>query len=163
MQVLHAAKVDQRGRQEAAQADVEDETALDDLDDFAFDVLAAVELLFDLRPGALVLRALLGQDEPAVLVFLLQDECLDVVTHGDDLGGVDVLADGELAGGDDALGLVADVEQDLVPLHAHDRAVYEVALVERIDRAVDEGMHLLIGVLGLLDDAFVGLVGLFGR
>ena len=39
-EVLDAAQVDQGGRQEAAEADVEDETALDHLDDFALDVLA---------------------------------------------------------------------------------------------------------------------------
>ena len=47
-EVLDATEVDERRRQEAAQADVEDETALDDLDDLALDVLAGVELLFDL-------------------------------------------------------------------------------------------------------------------
>ena len=35
VQVLHAAKVHQRGGQEAAQADVEDEAALDHLDNLA--------------------------------------------------------------------------------------------------------------------------------
>ncbi len=76
-EVLDATKVDERRRQEAAQADVEDETALDDLDDLALDVLAGRELLFDLAPGTLVLGALLGEDETAVLVFLLEDESLD--------------------------------------------------------------------------------------
>ena len=146
-EVLDAAKVDERCRQEAAQADVEDETALDDLDDLALDVLAGVELLFDLGPGALVLGALLGEDEAAVLVLLLEDQGLDLVADGDDVGGIDVLADGQLAGRDDAFGLVADVEQDLVALDLDDGPADEVALVEVGHRPVDEGMHLFVGVL----------------
>ena len=39
-QVLDAAEVDERRGQEAAQADVEDQAALDDLDDVTLDVLA---------------------------------------------------------------------------------------------------------------------------
>jgi len=121
-EVLHAAQVDKRCRQEASQADIEDETTLDDLDDLAFDVLARLELLLDLAPGALVLGALLGEDEPAVLVLLLENESLDRVADLDDLRRVDVLADRQLAGGDDTFGLVADVEKDLVALDADDRS-----------------------------------------
>ena len=40
------------------------------------------------------------------------------------------MLDGQLAGGDHTLGLVADVEQDLVALHADDRATYEVPVIE---------------------------------
>ena len=53
LEVLHAADVDQRGRQEAAHAEVEDEAALDDLDDGAGDRLAALEGALDALPGLL--------------------------------------------------------------------------------------------------------------
>jgi hypothetical protein len=76
-----------------------------------------VELLFDLAPGALVLGALLGEDETTVLVLLLENEGLDLVAEGDDVCGIDVLADGQLTRGDDTFGLVADVEEDFVALH----------------------------------------------
>ncbi len=156
LQVLHAAEVDERCRQEAAQADVEDETALDDLDDLAFDVLARGELLLDLNPGALVGRALLGKDEPAVLVLLLENQSLDLVAELYDLARVGILADGELTGRDDAFGLVADVEQDFVPLDLHDCSGHQVTVVEIGDGAVDESVHLLIGVLAVVhDDAVV--------
>ena len=46
--VLDPAKVHEGCRQEAAQADVDDQAALDDLDDFALDDLAGLELLLDL-------------------------------------------------------------------------------------------------------------------
>ena len=68
----------------------------------------------DRAPGALVLGALLGQDQPTLLVLLLEDQGLDLVADLDDLVRVDVVLDRQLARGDDALGLVADVEQDLV-------------------------------------------------
>jgi hypothetical protein len=79
-EVAHAAHLDERRRQEAAQTDVEDEATLDDLDDGALDgAVLGVDPL-DGAPGALVLGALLGQDEPALLVLLLHDERLDDVT-----------------------------------------------------------------------------------
>ena len=70
--------------------------------------------LLDRAPGPLVLRPLLGQDQAAVLVLLLEDEGLDLLAERHDLVRVDVVADRQLLGRDDALGLVADVEQHLV-------------------------------------------------
>ena len=77
------------------------------------------------------------------------------VADGNDVGGIGVLADGELAGRDDTFGLVADVEQDFVALDLDDGTADEVALVEVGHRTVDESMHLLVGVLALLDDRAV--------
>ena len=91
--------------------------------------------LLDGRPGPLVLGALLGQDQATLLVLLLEDEGLDVIAERDDLLGVDVVADGELAGGDDALGLEADVEQDLVAVDLDDRPLDHVTVVELDDGA----------------------------
>ena len=58
-----------------------------------------------------------------------------VLAQGHDLGGVDVVADGELAGRDHALGLEADVEQHLVLVDLDDRALDEVAVLELDDGA----------------------------
>ena len=44
------------------------------------------------------------------------------------------MLDRKLAGGDDALGLVADVEQDLVAVDLDDGAFDDVAVVEVLDR-----------------------------
>ena len=81
--------------------------------------------------------ALLREDQPAVLVLLLEDEGLELLVEVDDLVGVDVVADRELARRDDALGLVADVEQDLVAVDLDDLAGDDVAVVELDDRGVD--------------------------
>ena len=70
LQVAHPAQLDERGGQEAAQADVDDEAALDDLDDRALDDAVRFLDLLDRAPRPLVLRPLLGQDEAALLVLL---------------------------------------------------------------------------------------------
>src|SRR5204863_2011717 len=113
LEVAHAPQLDERCRQEAPQPDVEDEAALDDLDDRTADDPVFFLDLLDRAPRPLVLRSLLGEQKPAFLVFLLEDEGFDLVAEADDLGRVDVVADRELASGDDPFGLVADVEEDL--------------------------------------------------
>ena len=93
--------------------------------------------LLDRAPGALVLRALLREDEPAVLVLLGEDEGLELLVEVDDVVGVDVVADRELARRDDAFRLVADVEEDLVAVDLDDLAGDDVTVVELDDRGVD--------------------------
>ena len=145
LQVADAAHLDQRRRQEAAQADVQDEATLDDLDDGAGDRLVLLLEVLDGAPGALVLGALLGQDQAAFLVLLGEDQGVDLVTDLDHLVGVDIVLDGQLAGGDDALRLVADVEQDLIAIDLDDGALDDVAIVEVLDRGVDGGEEILSG------------------
>ena len=123
VEVLHAADVDQRGRQEAAHAEVDDEAALDDLDDRALDRLARLGGGLDAAPGLLEAGALLGQDQAAVLVLLGEDESVDLLADLDLVGGVDRLADRQLVERDDPFGLVADVDEDLVLVDADDLPV----------------------------------------
>jgi hypothetical protein len=139
LQIADAPHLHQRCGQEAAQADVEDEPALDDLDDRSGDDAVLVLDLLDRAPGALVLGALLREDQPALFVLLLENQGLDVITDLDDLVGIDVVLDGQLARGNDALGLVADVEQDLVSIDLDDGAFDNVAVVEVLDGLVDRG------------------------
>jgi len=143
LEVPHAAHLDQGSRQEATQPDVEDQATLDHLDDRATDDTVLVLDLLDRAPGALVLRPLLREDQTPLLVLLLKDKGLDVVTDRDNLGGVHVVLDRQLSRGDDALGLVADVEQDLVPIDLDDGAFDNVAVVEVLDGLVDRGEESL--------------------
>ena len=92
--------------------------------------LAGLELLLHGNPGALVLGTLLGQDETTVLVFLLQHQRFNLVAQADDVGRIGILADGQLAGGDDALALEADVHEHLVMLELDDHAINQIAFVE---------------------------------
>jgi hypothetical protein len=52
--------------------------------------------------------------------------------------------DGKFAGGDDALGLVADVEEDLVTVHLDDDTFDDVAVVEVLDGEVDSGEEVFL-------------------
>ena len=54
-----------------------------------------------------------------------------------DLGGIDVVADREFLGGDDALGLVSDVQEHLVAVDLDDLAVDDVAVLE----VLEAGFH----------------------
>ena len=130
LQVLDAADVDERGGQEPAHAEVEDEPALDDLDDGALDGLAALGRALDALPRHLEARALLGEDQAPLGVLLREDERVDLVAELHLVGGVDRAADGELRDRDDALGLVADVDQDLVLVDADDLAADDLPLVD---------------------------------
>ena len=141
-EVADAAQLDERRGQEAAEADVDDESTLDDLDDRTGDDAIRVLDLLDVAPGALVLGALLGQDEAAFLVLLLENEGLDHVADVDDLRGVDVVLDGKLAGGDDTLRLVTDVEEDLVAVDLDDGAFDEVSVVEELESLLDRGQEV---------------------
>ena len=141
-EVADAAQLDERRRQEAAEADVDDQAALDDLDDRTGDDAVVILDLLDVTPCALVLGALLGQDEAAFFVLLLENEGFDQVADLDDLGGVDVVLDREFAGGDDTLGLVADVEEDLVAVDLDDGSFDEVSVVEELESQFDRGQEV---------------------
>src|SRR6185312_8302986 len=84
-EVADAAKLDERCGKEASESDVDDQAALDDLDDrTGHDAIGILDLL-DVAPCALVLCALLRQDVAAFFVFLLEDEGLDAVADLNDL------------------------------------------------------------------------------
>ena len=159
VEVRDAADVDQRGGQEAAHPEVDDQAALDDLDDRAVDGLARLGRRLDAPPGALEAGTLLGEDQAAVLVLLGEDEGVDLLAELDLLVRVDRLADRELVGGDDPLALVTDVDEDLVLVDAHHRTGDDVALLEEDHRRVvvrdDLAVDLEEQSLGAFDDVSV--------
>ena len=143
LEIADAAHLDERCGQEAAQADVEDQATLDDLDDGALDGLVLLLELLDGAPGALVLGALLGQDQAAFFVLFGEDQGFDLIADGNDLVGVDIVLDGQFAGGDDTFGLIADIEQDFVAVDLDDGPFDDVAIVEVLDSFVDGGEKIL--------------------
>ncbi len=130
VEVGHAPDVDQRGGQEAAHPEVDDEPALDHLDDRALDRIARLGRRLDAPPRLLEAGALLGHDEAAVLVLLGEDQRVDLLAHLHFVVRIDVLADRELVGGDDPLALVADVDEHLVVVDPDDAAGDDLALLE---------------------------------
>ena len=98
-EVAHPAQLDQRRGEEATEADVDDQAALDDLDHRTLDHALGFLDLLDGAPRPLVLRTLLGEDEAAFLVLLGEDQRFDLLAERHDVLRVDVVADAELAGG----------------------------------------------------------------
>src|SRR5439155_10568411 len=101
IEVLDAADVDERGRQEAADPEVEDEAALDDLDHAPVDRLAALGRALDRLPRDFEAGALLGEDQAAVGVLLREHERIDLVPELDLVLRVDGAANGELGDRDE--------------------------------------------------------------
>ena len=121
--------------------EVDDQPALDDLDHGALDRLAALGGGLDPLPRLLEPGPLLGQDQTALGVLLLEHQRVDLIAQGDLFVRVDRPSDRKLGNGDHALGLVSDVDQNLVFVHAHDGAGDHVAFVEIGQRAVVVGHH----------------------
>jgi len=128
VQVLHAADVHQRRGEEAPHAEVEDETALDHLDDLALDRVAGLGSLLDPLPRDLEAGALLGEHEAPLRVLLGHDERVDLVADVHLVRRVHRAPDRELGDGDDAFGLVAHVDEHLVLVHADDGAGHDLPL-----------------------------------
>ena len=145
VEVLHAPDVDERGGKEAAHAEVENETALDDLDHLAVDRLTGLCRGLDALPRELEAGALLREDEAPVGVLLRQDERVDLLAHRDLVGRVHRPSDRQLGDRDDAFGLVADVDEHLVLVDAHDRAVHDLALVDLREGSVVVRDELPVG------------------
>ena len=124
VEVAHRAHVDLAAGEERAHADVDGETALDALDDAADDDLALGEGLLDLVPDLHLLGFFAREDDVAVAVLGALEQ------HVDDVARLHhhraVLVE-ELVDRDDALGLVADVDDDFVVGDLQDRALDDLA------------------------------------
>src|SRR5581483_4485611 len=114
VEILHAPDVDERRRQEAADAEVEDQAALDDFDHAAVDRIAGLGGALDVLPRELEPRTLLRQDQPSLGVLFRQDERVDLVAERDFVRRVHRAPDRQLGDRNHTLGLVADVDEDLV-------------------------------------------------
>jgi hypothetical protein len=74
-----------------------------------------------------------------------------VVADLDDLGGVDVVSDRELLRGNDPLGLVTDVHEDLVAVDLDDGPLEDVPLLEVLEALLDGAAQLVGREVVLLD------------
>ena len=136
LQIAHAAHLDERSGQESTQTNIEDEATLDDLDYGAGDDAVLFLDLLDLLPGALVLCTLLGKQEAPFLIFLLKNEGFDGVADLDDVIRIDVVLNREFLGGNDTLGLVANVKKNFIVVDLDDSSFDDVAVIEVLDRLV---------------------------
>jgi hypothetical protein len=160
VEILNASDVDERRRKEASDSEIEDEAALDNLDHLAYHRLARLGRRFDPLPCELEARALLREDQAALGVLLRQDESIDLLAHRHLVRGVDCTADRELSHRDDALGLVADVDEHLVLVDPDDRSVDDFAFVDLREGRVVVRNKLPVGARR--PDAFLCRGGLLG-
>ena len=159
VQVLHPADVHQRRGQEATHAEIDDQAALDDLDDRALDRLAGLGGGLDAPPRLLEAGALLGQQQAAVLVLLGEDQRVDLFTQLHLVRGIHGLPDAQLVGEDDSLALVADVDKDFVLVDPDDVAGHHITFFEGDERGVVVGDDLAVD---LQQEAVGALYGLGG-
>src|SRR4029078_6025347 len=119
-------------RHEAADAAIDDEAALVVVDDRRLDDDAFLELLLHRAPLALEAGPAEREDDVALRRLGLEDVDEDDVTDVE--GGLALAVTTEqLAVADHALGLGADVDEDLVLVDPDDRAVDDVAVLEALD------------------------------
>ena len=144
VEVLHAPDVDERRRQEAADAEVEDQAALDDLDHSPVDRLAGLGGALDVLPGQLEACALLGQDQTPFGVLLREHERVDLVAERNLVGRVDRAANRELGDRDDAFRLVPDINEHFVLVDAHNRPVHDLPFVDLGEGRVVIGDELAV-------------------
>ena len=130
VEILDAPDVHEGGWKEAAHAQVEDETALDDLDHLSVDGLTGLGRGLDALPRQLEAGALLREDQAPLGVLLREHESVDLLADRYLVGGIDGSPDRQLGDRDHTLRLVADVDEHLVLVHANDRAVHDLALVD---------------------------------
>ncbi len=112
------------------------------VDDGGLDDDARLELLLHRAPFALEAGAAQGQDDVTLGRLGLEHVHEHHVPDGERGLGLGVATE-ELAVADDALGLRADVDEDLVLVDPHDRAVDHVPVLEALDVRVLLGEELL--------------------
>src|SRR5665648_156260 len=142
LEIVDPTDVHKRSRQEPAHAQVQDQTALNHLDDGALHGLAFLGGLFDPLPGTFETGTLLREDQTPIGVFLGHDQGVDHVAQIDLFAGVHRLTDRELVGRNHALALVADVDQHLVFVDADQSAGNDLTLFEGDHHGIVVGDHL---------------------
>jgi hypothetical protein len=164
VEVGNLAQVDLRAGQKGLDAEqVDHDAALDAAGDGAEHQLLALEGLADALPHAHEVGALLGEDDLALVV-------LDLVEVDLDLGaGNQLRLVAELGLLDHALGLEADVDEDVVAGDADDAALDDAAFLVAAERAGvlrEQGGARLFGETGLdleVLEIFLGAVDQFIR
>ena len=159
VEVLHPADVHQRGGQEAAYPEIDDQAALDHLDAVPStgspDSAAA-----SMRRHAFSKRARFLESSSRPSWSSLVRPARHFLAQLDLVGGVDGLPDTQLVGEDYSLALVADVHQDLVLVDPDDLAGDYIPLFEGDERGVVVGDNLAVD---LQQEAVGALYGLGGR
>src|SRR5664280_1135220 len=133
LELAHPPQFHQRCRQEAPQANIHDQAALDHLDHRTGDHFVGFLQLLDGAPCPLVLSPLLRKDQSAFLVLLLEHEGFDGLAKRHDLRRIHIVADRQFAHRYDTYGLESEVEEYIVAVDLDDRALNQAAVLELDD------------------------------
>src|SRR5262249_54310648 len=133
VEIADGTDVDLRSGQKRADADVDGESALDPLDDAADDDLALGKGLLDLVPNLHFFGFFTRQDHVAFAVLGPFEQHVDDIArlHRHFPGLVDELVDG-----DDALGLVADIDDHFGRRHFENGALDDLAFRDVSEAAI---------------------------
>ena len=149
VEVADRPHVDLAAGQERAHADVDGEAALDALDDAADHDLLLGEGALDLVPNLHLLGLLARQHDVAFTILGALEQHVDDVAglHGDLAGFVEELVDG-----DDAFGLVADVDDDFAVGDFENRALDDFAF-----RYIPEAVIVKVQQAGIFLRVHIGI------
>ena len=147
--ILGVLKRELAGGQEGFDADVDHKAAFDFPSDDTFDGLAVVAGSERGVPGTLTVGLSLGQADVAVLVFLADQKDVDNVANRQ------VRRIGELFAGQNALGFISYVDDDVSRSDVHDAALDDGVFRNGTESAVIHGAHVVVRVFfvigGFLD------------
>src|SRR5579859_815529 len=148
VEVLRGAKIKLRAGQKRADADIDNEAALDAVHHFAGDGFLGLEGRFDLFPGAAAENFLIGENGEAVFVLA------GALNFNGGVGlGTGNIGFGEFRRGDQAFGFSAEV---------HDHAVFRIGDHPYFDNFVLRGSFVLLVVLLHQLAHLFGAGGFFG-
>ena len=157
VQVANRAEIDLAAGQEGLDAEqVDGESTLDAPRDRPFDDVGVVVGGGELVPDPEAIRLLLGQDDGALVALDLLDHHLDGVARNEPDHAAVVR---ELPGGDHALGLVADVDENVVGVHTQHGPLYNVPLPDAPKALLEERLEALF----LWSGHRRGSLGFFGH
>ncbi len=126
-----------RGRNEAAHTEVDENAAFDDLRDGRLDDFVVLVRFDDFFPGLERARAAFRQEQRSVELVDAVHHHLEGVAH---LEQFVVDCKRELAEGEHAFGLAADVDEQFVLVFLDDHAREDLALVENFERFLVEAL-----------------------
>ncbi len=131
-EILRRIDIHLRSGEESLDADIDDETTLDDGFDASLDDALGLEQLDDLRPVLTLGSLLLGEDDHSEVVFETLEENLDLVTDLDFLGIV------EFRSGNHTFGLVSDVDEEFLGALLEDVPFNDAAFAVVFNRGGNE-------------------------
>jgi hypothetical protein len=159
-QVANATQFDQGGGQEAAQTDVNDQPPLTTSMTWPVTTPSASRSSRHHPTHAHTGRAS-WRESGDLLCLLFEERELRRIADGDNLAGVNIVLDGEFAGGNNTLGFVADVEENFVPVDFDNGSFDEVTVVEEFESFLDLGQEI-IGAADVVDSDLLRTGGRWG-